>query len=254
MSSSTPNPRRRRIAGERKTVARPAGDTPGTSEASTTPVSTATDTPPRAEDRVDTGAAAPPATPSRREAPEQPEQTDRPAPTRRPAPPRLMVGVAAAAVVLLLTALALALLVEGAGWGDWKRVQEHDQVADAIRTAPGAAEQAAATILAYDHESLEADRDAAAALMTPEYRKEYLETFDDLVLEAAQERKATVEADVRASGVAAAGPDRVEVLLFVNQTTVSTANSGEPQTALNRVVLAMERVGGAWRVDGITSY
>lgn len=250
MSSSTPNPRRRRIAGERKTVARPAGEN---TESSTAPVTTKTGAP-RAEDRVDAGAVTPPAATSRPSAPAEPEKADRPARTRRPAPPGLMVGVAAAAVVLLLTALALALLVEGAGWGDWKRAQEHDQVTDAIRTAPGAAEQAAATILAYDYESLEADRDAAAALMTPEYREEYLETFDDLVLEAAEERKAQVEADVRASGVAAAGPDRVEVLLFVNQTTVSTANSGEPQTALNRVVLAMEKVDGAWRVDDITSY
>lgn len=251
MSSSTPNPRRRRIAGERKTVTRPAAETP---EAPTAPVTTATGTPPRAKDRVDAGGPTPPAARSRPSAPAEPEKADRPARTRRPASPRLMVGVSAAAVVLLLTALVLALLVEGAGWGDWKRVQEHDQVTDAIRTAPGAAEQAAATILAYDYESLEADRDAAAELMTPEYREEYLETFDDLVLEAARERKAQVEADVRASGVAAAGPDRVEVLLFVNQTTVSTANSGEPQTALNRVVLAMEKVDGAWRVDDITSY
>jgi len=238
MSSSTPNPRRRRIAGERKTTPRPADETvdaatveegpPTPKPAAATPVSLA-----KRKDSAD---------------------VERPPRTSRPAPPRLMVGVAAAALGLLLSALALALLVEGAGWGDWKRVQEHDQVTDAIRTAPGAAEQAAATILAYDYESLEADRDAAAALMTPEYREEYVETFDDLVLEAAQERKAQVEADVRASGVAAAGPDRVEVLLFVNQTTVSTANSGEPQSALNRVVLAMEKVDGAWRVDGITSY
>lgn len=223
MSSSTPGPRRRRIAGERKTP-RPV------EEATDAPRAGAPgDTPPRAEDRVVTSA-------------------------RRPAPPRLMLGVTATAVVLLLTALVSALLVEGAGWGDWKRVQQHDQVAAALRTAPGAAEQAATTILSYDHESLEADRDAAAALMTPEYRAEYVETFDELVLEAARERQAQVEADVRASGVAASGPDRVEVLLFVNQTTISTANSGEPQTALNRVVLAMDRIDGAWRVDDITSY
>lgn len=249
MSSSTPNPRRRRIAGERKTTPRPADETPETAGSASTVASA-----PRAEDRVDTGAATPTTTAARAPRPARPKDPDRPSRTTRPAPPRLTVAVAAAAVVLLLTALTLALLVEGAGWGDWKRVQEHDQVADAVRTAPGAAEQAAATILAYDHESLEADRDAAAALMTPEYRKEYVETFDDLVLEAAEERQAQVEADVRASGVAAAGPDRVEVLLFVNQTTVSTANSGEPQTALNRVVLAMEKVDGAWRVDDITSY
>lgn len=259
MSSSTPNPRRRRIAGERKTVTRPVSEVETTegrtaTVATTAPAATGTGTaPPRAEDRVEAEVPARPAATSAPTA-KATKDTARPAATTRPAPPRLMVGLAAAAVVLLLTALGLALLVEGTGWGDWKRVQEHDQVTDAIRTAPGAAEQAAATILAYDYESLEADRDAAAALMTPEYREEYLETFDDLVLEAAEERKARVEADVRASGVAAAGPDRVEVLLFVNQTTVSTANSGEPQTALNRVVLAMEKVDGAWRVDDITSY
>ena len=258
MSSSTPNPRRRRIAGERKTTPRPADQAPGAHDAPADEA--AGSAPPRAEDRVGADDATPPPSPAAPPAAATPvslsrdSADERPTSTRRPASPRLMVGVTAAAVVLLLTALGLALLVDGTGWGDWKRVQEHDQVTDAIRTAPGAAEQAAATILAYDYESLEADRDAAAALMTPEYRKEYVDTFDDLVLEAARERKAQVEADVRASGVSAAGPDRVEVLLFVNQTTISTANSGEPQTALNRVVLAMEKVDGAWRVDDITSY
>lgn len=233
MTSSTPNPRRRRIAGERKTPGRPAD---ATAEA------------PAGEP------TAPPAPPEPARPPKKEATGERPAGTRRPAPPRLMLGTAGAAFVLLLAALLVALLVEGAGWGDWRRVQQHEQVADAIRTAPAAAEQAAVTILAYDHESLEADRDAAAALMTPEYRKEYLETFDDLVLEPAKEQRARVDADVRASGVAAAGPDRVEVLLFVNQVTVSTANRGEPQRALNRVVLTMEKVEGAWRVDDITSY
>ena len=239
MSSSTPNPRRRRIAGERKTAPRPSG------QATDSPTPAPPPPPAKTPEAATTRPAKPAATTG---------DAGKPTSSRRPAPPRLMVGVVATALVLLLTALALALVVDGAGWGDWKRVQQNDQVSENIRTAPGAAEQAAATILAYNHESLEADRDAAAALMTPEYREEYVKTFDDLVLDAARERKAQVEADVRASGVAAAGPERVEVLLFVNQTTVSTANSGEPQTALNRVVLAMERVDGAWRVDDITSY
>ena len=132
-------------------------------------------------------------------------------------------------------------------------MQEQDQVDRAVRTAPAAAERAATAVLAYDYRTLEADRDAAAATMTPEYRREYLKTFE-LVMDAAPARRARVEADVRASGVSVPGADRVEVLLFVNQTTVSTANSGEPQNALNRVVLTMERDGDVWRVDGITSY
>ncbi len=59
--------------------------------------------------------------------------------------------------------------------------------------------------------------------MTAYYRKEYLDTFG-LVLDNAPEVEADVEAEVRPRGSRHADPDRVDVLLFVNQTTTSTAN------------------------------
>jgi Mce-associated membrane protein len=163
-----------------------------------------------------------------------------------------MAALALVAVVLLV--LAVGPFVDGMGWKDYREVSAQSDVDQARRTAPAAAERAAEAILAYDYKSLEADRDAAAQFMTPTYRKKYLDTFDALVMKAAVERKAHVEADVRASGVSAAGADRVEVLLFVNQATTSTANGGEKQTALNRVLFAMVRQGDTWRVDDITSY
>jgi hypothetical protein len=43
------------------------------------------------------------------------------------------------------------------------------------------------------------------------------------------------------------------VLLFVDQTTVSSANE-TPQQALNRVEMIMVREGDRWLVDDITSY
>ena len=58
------------------------------------------------------------------------------------------------------------------------------------------------------------------------------------------------------SAMAAAGErsaDRVPVLLFVNQTTTSSANA-EPSVALNRVRMDMVNVDGVWLVDQITSY
>jgi Mce-associated membrane protein len=241
---STNNPRsRRRIAGERKTPRAALPDDAAPAGPTAEPAATRTaeaPRPPRATDRV--GAPAEGVTPEK--------GIRRPG---RPAPRGLLAVLAALATVLVLTAALLALLVDGAGWGDWKQAQQQDEVDRAMRTAPAAAERAAAAVLTYDYRTLEADRDAAAALMTPEYREQYLKTFE-LVMDAAPARKARVEADVRASGVSLPGDDRVEVLLFVNQTTVSTASSGEPQIALNRVVFTMERDGEAWRVDGITSY
>jgi Mce-associated membrane protein len=226
MSSPTPPPRRRRIAGERK-------GRPGSPEDRGTPT------------------AGPPGAPPGRPAPRaraapKPQEERRPA---RPVPWPVPAALAVLAVVLI--ALAVGPFVDGVGWQAFRTVQSQSDVDEARRTAPAAAERAAEAILSYDYKTLEADRDAAARLMTPTYRKEYLPTFEALVTKVAPDQKAHVEASVRASGVTAAGPDRVEVLLFVNQTTTSTANSGEPQIALNRVVFSMERQAGAWRVDDI---
>ena len=71
--------------------------------------------------------------------------------------------------------------------------------------------------------------------MTPAYKKKYAGTFDKLVRPNAAKVRAKVEAEVKASGVSHADADRVNVLVYVNQTTTSTANGGEPQLALNRV-------------------
>jgi len=129
---------------------------------------------------------------------------------------------------------------------------------EALDRAPAAAESAAAAVLSYDYKSLEADRDAAAKFLSGGYRSEYVDTFDKLVAESATETKATVEADVLASSAMVGGedrnPNRVPVLLYVNQTTTSTANEGEPPVALNRVRFDMVQVDGTWLVDGITSY
>jgi Mce-associated membrane protein len=167
------------------------------------------------------------------------------------AAPSRRVVAALGALALLLTAIAavLGLLV----W-NLLDVREQDAVDEASRAAPAAAERASAAILAYSYKSLDADEEAAAGYMTPAYAKQYSDTFDRLVRPNAAKIKATVEADVKASGITRAQSDRVNVLLYVDQTTTSTANSGTPQVALNRVQLSMVRRDGRWLVNDITSY
>lgn len=170
------------------------------------------------------------------------------------------VPIAALAALALLAAVA----VGGASYvgARYQSAAADDARATAyersLEQAPAAAERAATAILSYDYESLDADRDAASRFLTPAYKDDYVTTFDSLVKESATQTKANVEATVLASSaMLQAGdqdPDRVPVLLFVDQTTVSTANSGEPGVALNRVRLDLVRVDGTWLVDGITSY
>lgn len=240
-SPTGPPSRRRRIAGERKgtrpTPGVTAGDEPTPPAVGTAP----------AADRRDH--ATPPPTPP---PPADEPGPDGPGPRARAVPTMVLAALAVAAVVLVAFA-ASGFGLDGVGVQSWQSVDEQSEVESAERAAPSAAERAAAAILSYSHESLETDRDTAARFMTEDYREEYLDTFG-LVLENAPEVKAVVKAEVKASGVVHADDDRVNVLLFVNQTTTSTANQGEPQLALNRVMLTMEEEDGTWLVDDITSY
>lgn len=165
------------------------------------------------------------------------------------------------ALLAVLGVLAVIAVLLGAwfgtqGWQAYQQDQRAERYQEALDTAPAAAENAAAAVLSYDHRSLDADRDAAAQFLTDGYREDYVDTFDKLVAESATETKATVEAEVLASAPmnsATDRPDRVPVLVFVNQTTTSSAST-EPRVALNRVQLDMVEVDGTWLVDGITSY
>jgi Mce-associated membrane protein len=161
--------------------------------------------------------------------------------------------------VAVLVALGLvAALTVGAAVYLGVRYQHAAEYRSALQSAPASAERAAAAVLAYDYKSLDADRDAAAKFLTDRYRKQYVDTFNSLVVDSARQTKAHVTAKVLASAPMNAGgadnPDRVPVLLFVNQTTVSSASEGKPNVALNRVRLDMVQRDGSWLVDGITSY
>jgi len=159
--------------------------------------------------------------------------------------------------VLVVLGLVAALAMGAAIYlgTQYQRATAYQQALD---DAPSAAERAAAAILSYDYQSLDADRDAASKFLTSGYKDEYVETFDSLVQESATDTKAKVEAEVLASSAMLQtgdrDPTRIPVLLFVNQTTLSTANSGEPSLALNRVRLDMVNVDGTWLVGDITSY
>lgn len=253
MSNQKPNPARKRrpIAGERQTTR------------STAPTATTTAPPEepakgwsllrRPEKKDDVTAGSKPAPPRPRAtaatADRAVERADDGSGPGRTVPNRALALLAAAAVVLVGTAAWL-----GLGTWDVRTVQSADAAETASQAAPAAAERAAATILSYNYKSLGGDEAAAERFMTPAYRKKYGDTFDKLVKPNAAKLQARVTADVKSSGVTNADPDRVDVLLFVNQTTTSTANGGQPQIALNRVTFHMVKQKDTWLVDNITSY
>ncbi len=106
-------------------------------------------------------------------------------------------------------------------------------------------------ILSSDHASFDEGTAEAKRLMTETFAKEYDDTVA-LVQEDAVDRESVVTAEVVAASVVSATEDRVEALLFVNQTT-EAADLEEPRVDLNRVVVTLVPAGEAdrWLVDDL---
>lgn len=155
------------------------------------------------------------------------------------------------AVPLLLVGLStLALLLAGfVGYLAWSLSGMNDE-AEARLTGRDVAAADVEKILSYDHASFDKGTAEAEKLMTERFRKEYGDTVD-LVREDALAKKSVVQAEVVASSVVEADADRVEALLFVNQTT-DAEDLDEPRVDLNRVVVTLVPDGdGGWLVDDL---
>lgn len=246
MSSQTPGPRRRRIAGERRTGR--AVETPERGEGlDTLP-------PPVGEPVADDREALTPE-PARK----KPKHTGRGNWLGRRSSGRWgsrgwLIGLTALLALLIAVFAAMALgLFGNRGLLGISDLKDNDRVSEASDTAPSTAERAAAAILAYDYRTLDADRTSALRYMTPDFASQYKKTFDRVVRSAAEDSHAKVTADVKGSAVIRSSADRVRVLVFVDQTTQSKSNP-TPQQALNRVEMVMVRSGSDWLVDDITSY
>lgn len=150
----------------------------------------------------------------------------------------------------LLAALAVltALVVGAAAWL-WFAVPTDGEISESTSEAQSAAERAAVPVLSYDYTRLDADQDAAHRFMTSDYRRDYDDLFV-LIKENAPKVQPKVKASVVASSVVRSGADRVEILLFVDQTTTNKS-SKEPTIYRNQATLTMENVEGEWLVDAI---
>jgi Mce-associated membrane protein len=168
---------------------------------------------------------------------------------------RAQAGEAAVArlrrtAVALVAWIVVSALVGGAAW-------YFKQQSDVIETARGAAlaaaEQAAEAIFSYDYRAFDESVSNGKRYVTGDFAGEYTRITASLKAMASKE-KAIVRAGVSAKGASEVTPERVEVLLFVNQYKRNINITGE-KVDENRVVLTMVYVpdrsgGGEWLAAG----
>ncbi|SCK27907.1 hypothetical protein [Streptomyces sp. WMMB 322] len=158
--------------------------------------------------------------------------------------------------VALLAALVVVGLVSAAVLG---LLQHSGEGAREARTqALAAARKAAPDILSYRYRHLDRDFAKARTHLTGGFRKEYAKTTEKVVGPTAKKYKGEVTATVAepgsggtpAASVVSASPDRVVVLLFMNQVTKNT-QAKSPRVDLNRVRLTMVPTAGTWKVSAV---
>ncbi|WP_030940480.1 hypothetical protein [Streptomyces sp. NRRL S-646] len=145
--------------------------------------------------------------------------------------------------VLLVAALVAASLLG--------RQYAQGQHAESARSqALAAAKKAAPVVLSYDYRHLDQDFARARTLLNGHFKDQYGKTTRTVVGPTAKKYHGVVKATVPAASVASASPDKVTVLLFVNQVTQSTQVSGS-RLDLNRVRMTMSRTSEGWKVSAV---
>ncbi|MFC6016660.1 hypothetical protein ACFP2T_10655 [Plantactinospora solaniradicis] len=150
--------------------------------------------------------------------------------------------------LVLVVAIVLAIGVAGtAGYAHHRTGARNSAVRQALATAGPAAK----AIFSYDYRSFDASVANGRAFVTGPFADEYAETTSTLKSTAVSEQ-AVVLAEVSASGVVRADPERVELLVYLNQYRRNVNTDGE-KVDQNRVLLELRRVGDEWKVSRATA-
>jgi hypothetical protein len=157
------------------------------------------------------------------------------------------------AVLACAAALALVWVLRDPGPGVGAGISSADDpgasvvsaaVKDVVRER---AAEGAAAAYSYSWRSLDEDKAAARALMTPAMQDRYDRTMAGVATASRRERT-VVSADVVDTALVTASASHARVLVFVNQRT-SGDDLDEPTLDLDRVLVTLRREGGEWRLS-----
>lgn len=143
--------------------------------------------------------------------------------------------VASVALAALAAVLATRLEAERAGHRDVEQV----------------AGQFAEALLTYDFNNLEAAKRRVLSLSTGKFRKEYEQAFAGGLDVLLQETKATSTGTVTDVFVGSIEDGSATAIAVANAVAEGTA--GTKRTVASYIQLDLVRVGGRWRVDGVTN-
>ena len=163
-----------------------------------------------------------------------------------PAPARRRWSWQRVVAFVVLPAVAV-ILAATAGFLVWQEAERRDTRAAATESV-AVAREAAAAILSYRADSVEADLNAVRDQLTGAFLDSYTTLINDVVIPEAREKKISAAARVAAAASVSATPTHAVVLTFVDQSV--TTNGGAPTATSSSIRVTLDKVGGRWLVSG----
>ncbi|OLP00231.1 hypothetical protein BVU76_21845 [Mycolicibacterium porcinum] len=158
-----------------------------------------------------------------------------------PAAPRWTRVLAFGVLPVLALILAMA-----AGFLKWQ-----DSSARAVQTAAvesvRAAGDSTVAILSYRPDTVDAELPAAADRLTGEFRDQYTQLIDDVVIPGAKQQLISAVASVPAAAAVSASDRHAVVLVLVDQTT--TIGTGPPTKSTSSVRVTLDKVENRWLIS-----
>lgn len=150
-------------------------------------------------------------------------------------------------VLLVLVALG-AIASAGALWSSRADLQADIDRQDEIASVAG---RFAEVLLTYDHEDLEASRDAVRDLATADFADEYAGAFDAGLGGQIESLEATSTSTIREVFVSRATGDTARAIVIADSEIQSEA--GSRATVGTYLDISLVRLDGRWQVDDVTS-
>ena len=145
--------------------------------------------------------------------------------------------------VLPAVALILAL---GAGFLKWQDGTARAAQASSVESVRAASESTVA-ILSYRPDTVDTELPAAADRLTGEFRDQYTQLIDDVVIPGAKQQVIAAVASVPAAAAVSASARHAVVLVLVDQTT--TIGTGPPTKSTSSVRVTLDKVENRWLIS-----
>lgn len=174
--------------------------------------------------------------------PEGESDSDTPATGRRLRRPSLRGLALGAGAVLLVASMVTAAVL---AWD----LRNQRVIDDAGQQALAAAQQYAVVLTSVDAAKLDSNFATVLDGATGEFKDMYSQSSAGLK-QVLIDNKAQATGTVLAAGIKSATPERVEVMLFVDQ-AVTNALNPEPRLDRNRIIMTMEKINGRWLASNV---